>query len=199
MQARKLLAIALLAIVGLSGFLAGHQYANNSQALDNAMHVELYLYKNGQLVYYDPDDPATYQFTALIAEFIAGDLVTVGKDTGGSSYAGISDTGQPGYVFVSYSQSYTYNYNMYGLPASYDSGQISTGGVSFDNTTKSVTFSATVNIQQNATIYGVGLYTALKNGNGAIVDFVLFYDPLSNPITVHSGDVVTVVYKITVP
>ena len=87
---------------------------------------------------------------------------------------------------------------MSALPASYAAAQISSGGVTYDDASKSVTFSASINIAQNATIYGTGLYTQLYTPTGAF-NFLLFYDPLSTPINVTTGDVVTVVYKIVVP
>jgi len=70
--------------------------------------------------------------------------------------------------------------------------------VLINDANKSVTFSASININQTNTIYGVGMYTQLHTPTGDF-NFLLFYDPLSSPITVHSGDVITIVYKIVVP
>ncbi len=199
MQKHKLLAIALLTIVAISGFLAGQQTASNN-SLENAMHVELYIYKNNQLIYYDPDDPATKQLAMLIAEIIAGDINAGIADTAGNvNNDKITDTNKPGYVFVNYDSTYTYSYTLANLPSAYDYGQISTGGLSYDDASKSITLSATVNVNQTGTIYGVGLYTSLFSYENGLQNYLLFYDELSTPINVTAGDVVTITYKIVLP
>ncbi len=72
-----------------------------------------------------------------------------------------------------------------------------------DTTEKSLTLSASINVNGNYTVYGVGLYTKSKvyntAGNYVVTSFLLFYDHLSSPFNVTQGDVVTVVYKIVAP
>ena len=204
MEKRKLLMAPLLVIVALAGFTAGHYMQNTvtdaGNQLEHAMRVELYVYKNGELVYYDPDDPATKQFTMLLAEIIAGDVVSGFTDTSGVARTYIGNSNRPGYVFVSYDPTYTYSYGMSSLPSSYEEGQISSGAITFNDAEKSVTLSASINIQIGGNITGVGLYSDIyADGNTYVRSFLLFYDPLDQPISVQSGDVITIVYKIVVP
>jgi len=73
---KKLLAPLLVALVAATGFLAGYQIGQPDYVIGeydgNAMRVEVYLYKNGELVYYDPDDPATTNFLALLEAVLEG-------------------------------------------------------------------------------------------------------------------------------
>lgn len=173
---------------------------------DHAIRIELYIYKNNQLIYYDPNDPAVNNLLGLIAELVAGNVLNqnnnIAKDSGGSGLNYIDNTDRAGLMFLNFDSGYTYSKNLYLLPQDIETGYISGGGVSFDENSKTVTLSASINIQSNATIYGVGLYTILQTNNGIALsnrNYLLFYDPLSTPINVTAGDVITVVYKISAP
>lgn len=192
---RRLAPLLIIPLIAIS-FLAGYYHGRPDYILGdydgNALRVELYLYRNGELVYYDPDDPATKWFLMNIVEFMAGDINSGMRNTNGGTYDYFVQVNKPGYVFVSYDTNYNYTYTMYALPASYESGQISSGGISYDDAGKAVTLSASINIQVGGNITGVGLY-------GGYGPTLFFYDPLPTPLSVSPGDVVTVVYKIVVP
>ncbi len=209
----RLLSAALIAVIAALGAVGGY-YLGLGQASQpgyhtapydgHAMRVELYVYRNGELVYYDPDDPAVNNMLYLLAEIIAGNVVSGFKSVDGLVANRIANSNYAGTVFLNYDSSYTYSASMTGLPALYDSGTISSGGVTFDENTRSVLLSASVNVQQNATVYGVGIYTTLQVGTSGSnyvynKNFLLFYDQLEMPFNVTSGDVVTVVYKFTFP
>jgi hypothetical protein len=192
--------VAALAAPSLAGgYLLGQNAGGpDTNGLEHAMRVSVYIYKNGELVYYDPDDPATKQLTQLIAELIAGNIVGGIHCIGGGTMDKIYSSNHPGYVFVSYDNT-PYSYTMYNLPNNYESASISTGGVTFNDSEKSVTFSASINIQTGGNITAVGLYTELRPDAYTDCLILLFYDVLSAPIQVQAGDVVTVVYKIVAP
>ncbi len=202
---RRVLAPALLVpiilVSFLGGYLAGRPDYYMASNEGQGIRVELYLYRNGELVYYDPDDPATKQFTQLIAELIAGDQVSGILTVDGISTSNIAQSSRPGYVFISY-DNVNYTYTMNTLPANIEIGQIGSGAVTFDDNQKSVTLSAVINIQLGGNITAVGLYTKLSMYTGSSAadrNILLFYDPLPTPINVQAGDVVTVVYRIVVP
>ena len=198
---RGVIAGVLIAIVFV-GILSLPNMQQNQPITDNydghTMRVELYIYKNNQLVYYDPDDPAVKNFALFIAEIIAGSVTSGFVSTDGGTFGYIDGSNYDGYVFVSYDSAYSYNYALTNLPANYESGTISEGGVSFDDNEKSITLSASINIQNGGNITGVGIYTYLDVGTYNKY-FLLFYDDLTQPMQVSPGDVITVVYKIVVP
>ncbi len=193
---RRLASMAVLALA-LSGFLAGLQLAPAPEGqYEHAMRVELYVYKNGELVYYDPDDPALYGFSKLLAELISGDVVGNLPNIEASPRNDIIGTGYPGYVFVAFDNT-PYNYGMYQMPTDYAEGRIAS--VAFLNETKAVQFSASITINEAKNITGVGIYTEYIAGGGVTRHTLLFYDPLETPIQVNAGDVIAVVYRIVVP
>ncbi|MEB3861466.1 MAG: hypothetical protein GSR84_04510 [Desulfurococcales archaeon] len=184
--------VPLILVSFLGGYLAGRPDYTLGDYQGQGIRIELYLYKNSKLVYIDYDDPATKWFLMNIVEFMAGDINGGMTSTSGTSYDYPVQNNRPGYVFVSYDTNYNYTYSMYALPSSYEAGQISSGGLTYDDTSKAVTLSASINIQVGGNITGVGLY-------GGYGPTLFFYDPLPTPLSVSPGDVVTVVYKIVVP
>ena len=197
---RGLLGISGAALLITAMLLLGLGLPSNSSGNDG-LHVELYVYKNGVLVYHDNDDPATKQLAGILVEIITGSGTF--KSTDGMDFVKIADTNKPGYMFVSFDPSYTYTYGMNALPSSYASAQIVGNNVVFDDVNKAIQLAASITVSQNATIYGVGLYTTLgvvTAGNALYTkNVLLFYDPLDEPISVNQNDVVTVVYKIVLP
>ena len=202
---RRVLAPALIISLVIASFLAGWHLGQPNYMLGEyegrGIQVQLEVYKNGELVFIDYDDPATKQFTQLIAELIAGDQVSGILTIDGISTSNIGQSSRPGYVFISY-DNVNYTYTMNTLPANIETGQIGSGAVTFDDNQKSVTLSAVINIQLGGNITAVGLYTKLSMYTGSSAadrNILLFYDPLPTPVSVQAGDVVTIVYKIVVP
>ena len=202
MQKHKLLVIPLLAIIAISGFLAGQQLSTTpSNSLENAMHVELYIYKNGKLIYYDPDDPAVVGLLSVLAEVIASDVAPAIVADGGATFSKFAtgDPDVPGYVFLS-EANITFDRNMTNLPANRIDVPISGAQiVNLDTLSLTATWTANTTV----TIYGVGIYAGLDEYDAATTllqrNVVLFYDPLAQPITLNPNDVITITYKIIAP
>ncbi|BBC20959.1 hypothetical protein [Aeropyrum globular virus 1] len=215
MDRRGLLAIPMLTLVLLAGFLGGYHLAPQQdievtlQQGPRALQAELYIYKNGELIHYDPDDPSTQNFVVAVASLLAGDLIYYDTnniypdmvDITGAKIDRIDGTFYPAYIFINYDSAYTYNYTMYLLPGAYDFAEVGTGGLQFDSSTKSFILSASIVATQSGTVYGVGVYSRLSiNSSNATKDALMLYDDLgANAFAVNANDVVTVVYKITLP
>ncbi len=195
MIAKERLAISvIIMLVVASGVFT---FYNTNTNAGNKLQVQLFIYKNNKLVYYDEDDPATKQFLLLIGEIIAGDLISGFTDTNGAKHVYIDGSNQPAYVFVT-DQPQAYVFTMNALPSNHVDGKITQYYVDYEE--KSISFAGSIIINQNTTIRGVGIYSLMKvDGQQTPQQFLLFYDPLQQQINVTAGDVITVVYKISVP
>lgn len=163
------------------------------QASPDGIQIALYIYKNGELVYYDPNDPPTKNFMIYIANVLAGkDLAGNGVDINGNQKAVYDVTGY-GYIFASASTT-SYLYTMYSLPDSRWEAQIQSGDVVFLDANKTLVIAGNVIFDTNTTIQSVGLYSSLYYGT-----FLMLYDVLSSPVQVNTGDALTIVYRITAP
>ncbi len=203
MEKRRLLLAPVLLLVALAGFTAGLHTQNSTDAagqLEHAMHVELMVYRNGELVYYDPDDPATIGFLQVLAEVIASDIAPAISASGGATLTKFAtgDPVYPGKMFVTTTNT-AYSRDMVDLPTNRIDASISEAKI----INNSVIFTASFTVDSNITIYGVGMYASLDSitgsTSGSRYDVLLFYDPLAQSLSVASGDVITVVYKIVVP
>ena len=199
MQAKKLLAAPILVLALLGGFLAGYSTStgNTSQALENTMHVELYLYKNGKLVYYDPDDPTTANMLNIFVEMAKNAGQFTARD--GSTFNGI-DTQLTGSMVCASNGTATFTRNMHVLPGT---EWCSSTPLTVTINGNELIMSGTVNIASTTNITWVGLYLKTDSypaSNGFTGRwFLLAADPIDQPIHVNSGDVISIVYKFVFP
>lgn len=210
MKKHKLLALGILILVGISGFLAGTHYGqtvNMASSYQHVMRVELYLYKNGKLVYYDPDDPTLKNFLGFL-EAVTDNDNNVDDDVTRidgtlldleSASTGLNNFGRA-VVMVSDGTGVSFSRTMYNLPGNVYKA-IASSTIQNDNT---LIISGTVTVSNNASITWVGLGTYMAGAEDTITPdntyvVLLFADQLSTPISVGAGDVVTVVYKIVFP
>ena len=201
MEKRRLLAIPLLILAALAGFTAG-LYTQNSNIVtgnyeDHAMRIEIYIYKNGELVYYDPDDPAVTNFLLWLANEMGVDTTMTTRS--GGAYNPDLPYGDFKNVLAAVADGTgPFARNMYTLPGNNYYTSVAADAITISD--NYIQFSASININANTTITWVGLYGDIDNPTNWDGDEILiFADPLDNPFNVTSGDVITVVYKLVVP
>jgi|GEM_PF-4830215 len=196
-------------IFGLSFFNTSkmnHPEQNNNYGTDNlAIKISLKIYKNGRLVYYDPDDPPVVQLFRSIAEML-GASNYIDSDM---SYKGWF-TDEP-YSFIVLVNSNT----LYSKGLTYS--QISSNVIKSDSIKQQdigyfvktgdlvLVLTKSIIINSQTKIYGTGLvlhareYWYYYGEHNAYHDLLLLYDYLNTAIDVNVGDVVTVVYEIHLP
>ena len=192
------LAAIIIALVAFS--IVNTSYPGDRE---DGVRVQVYVYKNGRLVYYDPNDPATDNFLKLLYWLFA-----TGSDDNsklvvwnGNNYDPESstiyqrDTGKGILGISSDNIAFSRDLNKF---ANY----LWTSGltISVDYNRMTITISGTINVNSNYTVNFVYLGTLIKEGGSYDSTMVLlFADKLSSPIQLNAGDSVTVVYKITLP
>lgn len=196
----------LLLLVAATGFLAGYQAGAPDLGgyEGQGIRVELYVYKNGELVYYDPDDPATENLGYIIAELIAPTQGWGIKSTDGLTYNFI-DTGynveRDGAIVVSNYTSTSFDRAMYALQSVVYTATPSVS-VAYDNNGVYVTISASFTADKSINVTWVGLYAnwdSSSSSGGVDKYFMLFADPVNPPVQLNSGDTITIIYKIILP
>ena len=168
--------------------------------------VQVEIYRNGELVYVDYDDPAVDNFLLFLAGVIDNDVAGIlVKDRGGLNRNPISYYGAA-VVGISDDTTSSFNQTLIELPgtnvllSAVDPTQIAV-----DTANKTITISGTITIPSSFTSFTVGwvgLYLDYSTDNGLVDgdEVLIFADPLgANAFTANPGDVITVVYKITVP
>ncbi|MCE4619001.1 MAG: hypothetical protein F7C37_06125 [Desulfurococcales archaeon] len=201
-------ALIIIAAIAFSlGFSAGINTNNTTlnMADRGSFHVELYVYKNNQLMYHDPDDPAVQNLLAIFEAMLDNDnddqdnIIQMNGQTFDlqSSTTYWKDFGRA-VVLVSNSTA-AFSRTMYSLGGN---TLWAFGSAAFDgNNAVLVHGSIQVTADMNITWVGLAihLYYDSDTAPGAHPNALLFADKLDSPIAVHNGDVVTIVYKIVVP
>jgi len=211
---RRLLAIPIVILVGLAMGLAYWQAQPAQQA--QAVRVSLYIYKNGELTYYDPDDPATENLAKMLLLMLDDSYSATFKpvDMNGQSYSGYYENyddlkgvivfgNDPTASRGSYTLSQVYYMT---LPDEYDYISNQTGVYIIVGGTWTVPATATQNYTLATVALGTGnVEGSPGDGTGRASDpgkggtILLFIDQLSQPIEVHPGDTVHVRYVISFP
>ena len=197
MKRRLLYAIPLLAAIALAAGLGGYM-AGQNQTADHAMRVEVYVYKNGELVYHDPDDPATDNFINIIYSIASGPQTMTKTD--GTTFSGVDTLRYGSRVAVSNGAITAFTREMYALPGTV---WYSASPLTIQKNSNELIMSGTVTVDTATNITWVGL--EFLTDPGTTVDtttgywILVFADPLDQPIHVQQGDVITVVYKIVFP
>ncbi len=209
------LAPGLMVLAVLAGLLTGHSVApllapqptlQPAAPNDNAIRVELKIYKNGELVYYDPDDPATANFLRVISMFFkiipyyvqlrngtwfAFESSSVFLSSFGKTIIAVSDGSSP------------FSRTMIDLPwtkkiyAYVDDAQIT-----LDSIETILTIIGTISINTVMNITYTGLFIEYAEGDPYTTsgdEILVFADPLSKPIQANVGDLIIVVYRIVAP
>jgi len=196
------LAAVLAAIVG--GYMLGATQNQQAPQPDNAMHIELYVYKNGRLAYYDPDDPVTTNFLHLLEAILDNDndeydTVTFMDgsklDLEDAANTQLYEVGGAGVVLSN--AAVTFDRSMTQMP-----GEIAVIQVHADVVGSALQFTGTWTSNMTTNITSIGLVWMLddhKSVNDPSNTALILVDTLQQPLTVNNGDVVTVVYKIVFP
>lgn len=180
-----------LIIVALLFIGVGASYKTGYNGVDErypgTLHIETYIYKNGRLVLYDPDDPPVKQFLVHIARGLAGSVLFESRyDLYGT-------------IFIT-NDNIQYSYTLSAIPANRWEAQITQ--VNYIDQNHAVEVSATITYDGsspiNITAYGLYINLHDKYGTTIYTDLV-FYDVLDTPIQLNPGDSVTIVYKVSVP
>jgi len=189
----------IIILVALSGFLAGYNLGQPDYIVGphngNAMRVEVWIYRNGELVYYDPDDPAVNNAVYFLAAlFMANppDVTALGGAVIDPEANDYYQFGEPGFILVSNDTS-TFSRSMTTFQY-YEMATFTDDAVALGANYIQISGSLTVAADMNITYVGLGTYV-----RPTVYPILLFADQLSQPIQVAAGDVVTVVYKIVLP
>lgn len=213
---RRALALALVLIILPLSFAGGYQLGEYmaeerirvGPSEDRAFTVKVEVYRNGKLVFVDYDDPALNNFLNVISWMFLTYNEPGVTDTSGNSL--LPGTGQIQYfgqavVGISDDTSTSFSSNLIELPGvNVLKSIVSDTSITVDTAGKSIQISGTITIPTSFTSFTVGwvgLYIDPWEDNTIDGDEILiFADPLGqNAFTAAGGDVITVVYKITVP
>ena len=206
MSPRRLLLILPIIIVVGVGLVAQGPWATRENSEYNGIRVELYVFRNGELVYHDPDDPAVENLGRIIAELVAPTQGWSIKASDGTLYNFI-DTAEyadrDGIIIISDDIQSTFNRTMYAVPEGTQTYSATPSvSVTYDENGVYVTISASFTVSSPMNITWTGLYaswdTSLTSG-GADKYFLLFADKIDPPVQVNPSDTITVVYKIVLP
>ena len=226
---RGVIAGVLIAIVFV-GILSLPNMQQNQPITDNydghTMRVELYIYKNNQLVYYDPDDPAVNNLAYLLAELLDYDgtydpptpqrmdgtaswnpAAVCGASNypivrGGTSYGNAETTR----AFVVAGQDQLFSRQDYTLSnvlamSFLDEFIINSTGTEITLTLGgSITYPSSATSNYTVSAVGLGV-TSCDPGNSidASASWLIFKDVLSTPVTLQPGDTIHVRYVIHLP
>lgn len=191
-MAKPLLVLPAIAILALELALVG-------VAVQPAQHTgfaQLYIYKNGKLIYYDPDDPPVNNFPILLISMLAGSQNNPynAKKTDGSTFKDAEKTsstgGSPHLYFIAYDFEYDPNMNQVPCGSSPCNNTHVAVDLNPDYTNNKLYITATFTYNDstaNITYYGVALVTDSIN-------IMWFIDKFNTPITMHANDTITIEY-----
>lgn len=187
-KVRLIIALIVMALLFIG--TSTSYYTSVNERYPGTLRIETYIYKNGKLVYYDPDDPPVRQFMVFLSHGLVG-------TTADNSYV---DFLGHGVIFIT-SDNIEYSYSLSTIPANRWEAQVSQ--LVYRDQEHAVVVSATIIYDGggpvNITAYG--LYTHYKSASFSYSysDKLVFYDVLQQPLQVNNGDAVTVVYKVSIP
>ena len=208
-KARVLAALAVI-IAALAGYMLGNIMATPDYYIGdyegNVLRVELYVYRNGELIYYDPDDPATNNFLALLEALLDNDD---DADDNVVARDGLTDNLEAWAVYMRdlgraivmvSNGTATFSRTMSDLPGTI---WLNWATATIQNNELVISGTITIDASTNITYVGLAMWHAGTEDTATLGqasnEILLFADELSSPISVKAGDVVTVVYKIVVP
>ena len=185
------------------------------RAPGGGLHAELYVYKNGELVYYDPDDPATdnlaYVMLALLDNSYDGPKKAVALD--GTTHWW-DEFVEDFYGVVLFGQLASFSRSLHNLDTVYAKSIVDEVNSYVDSEGYHIVVGASWTVPttagQNYTITGVALAISAawdeNNQHGQPTSpgsdsqiAILFADVLSQPVTLQPGDTIHVRYVITLP
>ena len=222
---RGIIAGVLIAIVFV-GILYLPNMQQNQPIDGHTMRVELYVYKNGELVYYDPDDPAVNNLAYLLAELLDydgaynapkgqrmdgsntwGTIGVCGTSSkpiliDGTNYAYAEST--RGFIIAGQDELFSrQDYTLSDILAKsfLDEFIINSTGTEITLTLGgSITYPSDATSNYTVTAVGLGI-TACDPGTSIsnAASWLLFKDVLNIPVTLQPGDTIHVRYVIHLP
>ena len=167
--------------------------------------IELLIFKNDNLIYYDRDDPATYNFALFLATFLAEeesqwegrDIVAIdGSILDEYFYAVSVKSGTINPHIIISDTNTTITRSTYNLPGNVIHLNTSVSVID-DGTNLIVAVSASYTYTVASTLAVVGLEAYFDVG--FYKEVLFFADDVNPDIAVNANDTVTVVYRIILP
>ena len=158
--------------------------------------VEVYIYRNGELVYRKIGDPVTLNFVHLFTIMAGAGGVIINEE--GETWTGYETFDDKGSKVCISNGTGSFGRNMNILPGTQlcSSSPISVNVVENDNRLELI-FSGTVNVDRDMNITWIGLYLKLAKNSCKSKFFLVLADQVD--MQVQAGDTITIVYKLVFP
>jgi|GEM_PF-4927074 len=187
-MAKPLLVLPAIAILALELALVG-------VAVQPAQHTgfaQLYIYKNGKLIYYDPDDPPVNNFPYLLTAFFTGSPNNpfTAHDTQGNNKKVVETSSGTPLIYL-LTSNIQFIPDLYNIPSDNAINRtIDSNNYLVDENTFTIyaSISYTNTGSDNITLYGSAY---------ACCNIIYFMDNWDTPITLETNDTITVQYVFT--